>query len=300
MNAMADHLPLNAMRAFEVAARTGSFVAAGLELGVSSAAVSQQVKSLEATLNKTVFLRQGNRITLTEAGRALYPRLETVFTDLVALTKEMRTGPQRSRLVISALPSLAELWLLPALASYADRHTIDLRIGPDPTNFAHEGVDVRVTYGGHYYPDHQVQLLFQDHFIAVAAPEVAAVLPADPADFPDRALIHTQWGTDFVNQPDWTHWFAAAGAARLLQSGVGLSTHQTQLSVVAARAGMGIALVPARFAAPDIAKGTLCRVGQTAVPLTWDYVLVHPVALERRAAIVALKAHLMRIAKTQA
>jgi len=136
---MAEHLPLNALRAFEVAARTGSFVAAGEELGVSSAAVSQQVRTPEATLKRRLFLRQGNRITLTDAGRALYPRLETVFSELVAVTRDLRSGAQPKRLTVSALPSLAELWLIPALARYHARHSIDVRIEEDPIDFSRPG-----------------------------------------------------------------------------------------------------------------------------------------------------------------
>ena len=167
---MVDHLPLNALRAFEVAARTGSFVSAGLELGVSAAAVSQQVKALEIRIGKTLFLRKGNRITLTEAGRALYPRLEVVFRDLVTMTRELQEGNHPARVVVSALPSLAEGWLTPALASYPQFEEIELRVQDDPVDFARDGVDLRVTYGGHYYPDHHVETLFRDHLIAVASP----------------------------------------------------------------------------------------------------------------------------------
>lgn len=294
---MADHLPLNALRAFEVAARTGSFVSAGAELGVTAAAVSQQVKSLESTLGKTLFLRQGNRITLTEAGRALYPELEAVFSKLVGMTRELRAGPQRARLVVSALPSLAELWLVPALATYPDRQEIDLRIEPDPVHFARAGVDLRVTYGALYYPDHHAQVLFRDHYIAVASPALARHAGADPASLADEQLIHTQWGPDYVNQPDWSQWFAALGHSRRPEPGTGLRTNQTSASVMAARGGIGVALVPSRLAAFEIAQGTLARVGHAEVRLTWDYVLVHPEAFVRRARLTRLTAHLMRSAQ---
>jgi LysR family glycine cleavage system transcriptional activator len=100
--------PLNALRAFEVAARTGSFVLAGAEMGVTSAAISQQVRVLEDHLGKKLFLRQGNRILLTDAGRAIYPRIEVALGDLASVTDEVRSGPQRARLVVSVLPSVAE------------------------------------------------------------------------------------------------------------------------------------------------------------------------------------------------
>ncbi len=283
-------LPLNALRAFEAAARTGSFVSAGTELGVTAAAVSQQVKALEEVISKKLFLRQGNRITLTEAGRALYPRLGSMFTDLTALMRDLSDGPQRPRLVVSALSSLAELWLIPALADYPDRAGIEVRVAEDPVDFARQGVDLRVTYGPHYYPDHQVRPLFSDRYVAVARPDLATRWPV--ADIPDAALIHTVWGPDFVNQPEWSRWFAAAGLTRLPPDGTGLQVGQTALAIAAARAGMGVALAPARLADPEIGRGTLAGLSNVAVPLTWDYVLVHPVAFAGRPRLDRLVAHL--------
>ncbi len=279
------HLPLNALRAFEVAARTGSFVAAGEELGVSSAAVSQQVKSLEGTLNRTLFLRQGNRITLTDAGRALYPRLETVFSDLTALTRELREGAQPSRLIVSALPSLAELWLLPALSRFPDRNRIDLRIEGDPIDFARSGADLRVTYGAQYYPGHHVEVLFRDRFIAVAAPAFVAAHPKAPADLAEADLIHTDWGRDFIRQPDWVEWFAAAGMSRAVQPGTGMRVDSTLASLIAAQEGAGVALVPDRLAQAALASGRLVRIGEAGVALFSDYVLVHPHAAGRKRAL---------------
>ncbi len=292
---MVDHLPLNALRAFEVAARTGSFVSAGLELGVSAAAVSQQVKVLESRINKTLFLRQGNRITLTEAGRALYPRLEVVFRDLVGMTRELREGQHPSRLVVSALPSLAEYWLTPALASYPGREEIELRVDNDPVDFARAGVDLRVTYGAHYYPDHHVDVLFRDHLIAVASPDVAAGIGSDTLT--DGMLIHTDWGPDYVNQPDWTKWFDAANCPRTPQPGTGIRTGQTGLSVIAARSGAGVALIPSRLAQWELGNGSLVQIGEASVPLTWDYVLMHPHAYARRRRLKMFCAHLIKVAR---
>jgi DNA-binding transcriptional LysR family regulator len=107
--------PLNALRAFEVAARTGSFVQAGVELGVTAAAVSLQVKTLEEHLDKRLFQREGNRIVLTDAGRELYPRLGQALSEIAELAADLRGGQDRKRLVVSVLPSLADLWLVPKL-----------------------------------------------------------------------------------------------------------------------------------------------------------------------------------------
>lgn len=287
---MAEHLPLNALRAFEVAARTGSFTAAGEELGVSSAAVSQQVKALEQTFNRILFLRIGNRITLTDAGRALYPRLETVFSDLTSLTRELREGPHTPRLTLSVLPSLAELWLIPVLARYPARQMIDLRVEPDPIDFARGGADLRLTYGGHYYPDHHVETLFQDRFIAVAAPGFGV---DELGKLDDTDLIHTDWGQDFISQPDWAKFFAAADLSRQPKPGIGLRTDRTELAALAAQEGAGVALVPERLARAGIEKGRLVQVGQTVVPLTNDYLLIRPQAFARKRALLDLCGYLV-------
>ncbi|MEM7215736.1 MAG: LysR family transcriptional regulator [Pseudomonadota bacterium] len=107
-----SNIPLNAMRAFEAAARTGSFTAAGRELGVSSPAISQQVKHLEDLWNQALFIRQGNRLSLTDAGQAAYPQLAQAMGNLTALSDKMQSNePRKTRLVLSAPHSVAETWL---------------------------------------------------------------------------------------------------------------------------------------------------------------------------------------------
>jgi len=291
---MADPLPLNALRAFEVAARTGSFVAAGAELGVSAAAVSQQVKALEATLGKQLFLRRGNRIVLTDAGRTLYPGVDSAFGELRAATRALRAAPRRERLRVSVLPSLADLWLLPALRDFPGRALLDLRVQDDPVDLAREGVDLRLTYGAHFYPDLVIDVLFADRLVAVAAP--GAGIPDDPVRIADAALIHTDWGRDYGVQPDWAQHFEALGLRRVPDIGAGLRVDSTTLAAAAARAGLGAALVPARLVAAEIARGTLCALGPETGALPRDYVLVTPHARARHRGVQALRDHLRAVA----
>ncbi len=286
------HLPpLNAIRAFEVAARAGSFVAAGAELGVTSAAVSQQVRTLEDHLGKRLFERQGNRITLTDAGRAIYPRIEHALTDLAAVASELGEGRMRSRLVFSVIPSVAEWWLMPALAGFGGREGIEIRVEEDTVSFGRDGVDLRLTYGAHAYPDHQAERLFRDQFIAVHAPGFA--LPArGVAGLPDSAFIHTDWGASYATQPAWAQWFAAIGGDRRPDPQAGLKVGMTGLALSAARAGLGVALVPARLAKAEIDARLLVRSDDAVLPMSWDYVLVWPRAHARRALLQDLVAHL--------
>lgn len=279
------------MRAFEVAARTGSFVQAGAELGVTSAAVSQQVKALEANLGKRLFLRQGNRITLTDAGRAIFPRIEQALTDLAAMAEELRAGRNRARLVVSVLPSVAELWFAPAMAGFAGRGSLDIRVEEDPVGFARDGVDLRITYGADYYPDHVVESLFRDRIVPIAAPGFG--LPADGLEaLPDDAFIHTDWGPAFATQPSWPSWFAARGSDRRPDPGAGVKVGMTGLASALAREGRGIALVPERIVSAEIASGRLVVPDDHALPMSRDYCMVWPRAISRRPLLQAFVAHL--------
>lgn len=290
----ADPLPLNALRAFEVAARTGSFVAAGAELGVSAAAISQQVRALETRLDKQLFLRQGNRITLTDAGRTLYPSVDMAFGELLGATRLLRAAPRRERLVVSVLPSLADLWLLPGLRGFDGRARLDLRVEDDPVDMAREGIDLRLTYGAQYYPDHLVEVLFADRLIAVAAPDFAA---DDPANVPDADLIHTDWGRAYGVQPEWARHFDGLGLRRVPDRGQGLRVNSTALAAAAARTGLGVALLPERLAAEDVAAGRLRILGASVGGLLRDYVMVSPHARGRHRGLLALRRHLSGLAQ---
>lgn len=294
---MPDHLPLNALRAFEVAARSGSFVGAGVELGVSAAAVSQQVKALERILGKQLFHRQGNRITLTDAGRTLYPSVDTAFTELRNATRNLQEAPRRARVVISALPSLADLWLMPALRAYPARARLDLRIEEDPVDLAREGIDLRLAYGSEHYPDHVVDALFGDHIVAVAS--VGLGLPDDPAQIPDDALIHTSWGREYGVQPDWAHHFDALGLRRFPDQADGLRVASSAMAVSAARAGLGVALLPSRLAAAAVHSGGLRRLGAPGRALPREYVLVMPNARARNRAVQDVRRFLIQTAASE-
>ncbi|MCV2863837.1 LysR substrate-binding domain-containing protein [Albidovulum sediminicola] len=283
--------PLNALRAFEAAARHLSFVQAGTELGVTSAAVSQQVRNLEDFLGKRMFVRQGNQLFLTDAGREVYPRLEQSLADIAALAEQVREGGARRRLVLSVLPSLAEHWLAPALEGYQSPGGLDLRVEDDPVAFARDGADLRLTYGAAYYAGHQVEELFTDTIVAVAAPGMADV-PLE--DLEEARFIHTHWGPNYVTQPSWANFFAHTGIRRSLDPARGTRVGQSGLALAVARAGLGVALVQHRMVRADLASGTLRQVHPTRMPMPLPYVAVLPHGRTRRADIRALVAHLLR------
>ena len=148
--------PLKALRAFESAARTGSYVAAAEELRVSPAAVSQQVRNLEEFLGKQLFMRFNNRVLLTDAGQAVFAGASDALQSISTLTEQVMSGGTKSRLVISVITSVAERWLEPRLAAFALHEKalrIELRVEGDPVDFARHNIDLRLCYGANLYPD---------------------------------------------------------------------------------------------------------------------------------------------------
>lgn len=163
--------PLNALRVSEAVARSGS-TAAGRELGASPAAVSQQVRSLEAHPGKQLFLRRGNRLTLTDAGLSLYPRIGEAFASLAELAASVRLAPARRGFVVSVAPSMMG-WFLPHLARFragGGRGRIEIRSEDDPVVLGREGVDLRLTYGSARYGEFRKVELFRDEAVPVVSP----------------------------------------------------------------------------------------------------------------------------------
>jgi len=195
--------PLNAVRAFEAAARSGSYVAAASELGVSPAAVSQQVRHLEDFLGKQLFQRFNNRVVLTDAGQAVFRGTSESLATLSAMTEQVMSGRVRSRLVISCISSMAERWLQPRLAQLAALPGIprfELRVEDDPVDFARYDIDIRLSYGSGLYPEIAAIPLFVDDVVPMCAPSYLEAHPEirGSTELPirDEDLISHQLGAE--------------------------------------------------------------------------------------------------------
>jgi LysR family transcriptional regulator, glycine cleavage system transcriptional activator len=283
--------PLNALRAFESAARHGSYVAAATELGVSPAAVSQQIRNLETFLGKTLFMRFNNRVVLTDAGQAVFAGASEAFQSIAALTQQVLTGVTPSRLVISALPSVAGRWLAPQLSQFVRYHPafrFELRVEDDPVDFSRHGIDLRLCYGTSLYPDLQLTQLRHDATLPVCSPDYLARNPEVHRQglvaVPDQDLIHTDWGPSFGSHPTWQSWFALSGIGRVAGSGyrVGMSA----LALDLARDGVGVALGQRMLAEDDLMQGRLVALSDLAIPLGHPYCLVFPHGKARKAGLL--------------
>ncbi|WP_198590296.1 LysR family transcriptional regulator [Paracoccus zhejiangensis] len=285
---MPERLPLNALQAFDHAARCGSFAGAAEELGVSATAISQHVRQLEARFGKELFLRRANGVDLTDAGRELFQRVSGAFAELTEATAHLRHASSRPRLVISVIASVGELWLLPVLARLEGRAGVRIiEESRDPVDFTAEGIDIRITYGATAYPQHAVETLFQDRMLPVAAPALAAQWIGGVEGVPDELLIHTGWGPSYGSAQSWADWHEAMGSGRRPDLGRGMVLDRLAGAAAAARSGLGVALLPETLAAADLARGSLVAAGPAAARMPLPYVMIgRPAPRPRPAAAV--------------
>ena len=277
---MTPHLPLNALRAFEAAARTGSFANAAREMGVSSAAISQQVKLLEEFWETTLFIRQGNRIALTDAGQSAYPQLGQSMVQLGDLSDKMRRVNKTKRLVLSAPQSIAETWLARTLLTLEPAGVstpFEIRVDNDPVDFARDNVDLRIFYGHDLYRDHKIIPLFSDQLVAVASQNFIAEHGADLDHIKDQFLIHTDWGRDFASSPNWSQAFADR---RLVDHNTGLRVQASSIALNFAEQGFGVALVSQRMVRERVDSGRLIQVQMSPIPMKHDYQIAYSNRLE--------------------
>lgn len=267
---------LNALRAFEAASRNGSFVAAATELGVTAAAVSMQVRNLERHLKKRLFLRSHNRITMTEAARALYPPVASAFFGLGAAVDRLAAPATRPRLIVSAPPALGERWLAPVVAAFrrVEPHvSIELRLEDDPVDMIAGRIDLRIAEDSFLYNDFFLLPLLHDAFLPLAAPGLAAAeIATELAQISDDRLIHVSALPTRGAQPTWSDWFAAAETPRRPDVGSGLKAPNHSFALALAARGAGVALGSQTLAAPEIASGTLAPLSRISVPASAPWV----------------------------
>ncbi|UII74101.1 LysR family transcriptional regulator [Pseudomonas sp. HN11] len=236
-----SHLPLNALRAFEASARHLSFTRAAIELCVTQAAVSHQVKSLETQLNVTLFKRLPRGLMLTSEGETLLPVVRDSFDRIAQTLSQFEGGHYREVLTVGAVGTFAVGWLLPRLPEFLARYPfIDLRLSThnNRVDVAAEGLDYAIRFGaGAWHGTDACELL--------AAPLTVLCVPllAEQLHAPEDLLKHTllrSYRTD-----EWNLWFQAAGlpADTLVPRSIVFDSSLAMME--AALQGIGVALAPA-------------------------------------------------------
>ncbi|MEY2936643.1 MAG: hypothetical protein RL033_7392 [Pseudomonadota bacterium] len=289
--ARAEPLPsLNAMQAFEVAARHSSFTKAAAELGVTQAAISHQVRALEQQLGSALFRRTPQRLTLTPEGAAWAAELSVIFARLREAHQRLR-GPRASNrdvVSVSIIPSFGSRWLVPRLGRFLDaQRDVEVRISASErlVDFGLEPVDLGIRYGSGRYPGLVTTKLAEDSLVVVAAPALAAQRASwQPGDLAQQTLLHDDY-------PEaWARWFRARGRA------LPGSARQTQLTdssmvVEAAVRAQGVALARWSLAVDELMLGRLVLLFPRVAPLATGlaYYLVTPHEYLRRPAVVAFR-----------
>ncbi len=260
---------LNGIKAFEAAARSGSFAGAGHELNVSPAAVSRLVHLLEQRLGVALFERKANRLVLTAAGRLYQNGLTPIFDALASLTAQV-TAPSSVRvLTIGVGPTFAMKWLIPRLANFQkEQPGIDVRIttGGAAAPFG-EDWSCGIKLGDGEWPGLVAEPLFAADLLPVCAPRLAAQLKR-PADLKGPNLLRVAHAEN-----DWPLWLKAAGVGRLTARGPQFQFYgQAQQ---AAADGLGVAMGIRPYIDDDLAAGRLVAPFVMSVPKGMRWYLVY-------------------------
>ncbi len=291
--------PLNALRAFEAAARHLSFARAATELHVTPAAISQQIKLLEEHLGVSLFQR-GKKLALSEAAQAMLPLVSESFDQMERALLKVRATRPGNTLVISTPPAFAARWLIPRLDDFHSRHPgIELRLLATKrlVDFRVEDVDVAIRFGAGNYPDLVSERLMAEAIVPVAAPALAARIQA-PADLLRCNLIEDEWHRGNGVFPDWTTWFATLG----VKSTGPLSIRyfeDANLAIQAAASGLGVTLAWYSLVVDDLNARRLVHLFDQLMPTTLGYYLVVPQNRASLGAVTTFRAWLLEHASRQ-
>jgi LysR family glycine cleavage system transcriptional activator len=279
--------PLNALKAFEAAARHESFTRAAAELFVTQGAVSHQVKALETELGVKLFRRERQRLVITEAGREYLVAVRDALDRIALATERLQQRQNAGVLTVSTSPDFAAKWLVHRLGNFAEAHPeIDLRVSANlqHVDFAREEVDMAVRHGDGNWPGLEPVRLSGEQLFAVCSPKLLSGRRrlGKPADVLKYPLIHMD------SRTDWTRWLEAAGldGAKAIHGPV---LNRASMVIDAAINGQGIALARTTLAAFDVINGRLVRPFPETLRLAKTYWIICPKATAALPKIVTFR-----------
>jgi len=276
--------PLNALRAFESAARHLNFSRAADELSVTPGAVSQQIQNLEDYVGVALFKRTPKGLLLTDPAQTALPALREAFDRLAEAASMLTAAVDGRRLTVSVAPSFAAKWLVPRLGQFEALHPLVdvwLSAGMELVDFNSGEVDLAIRYGTGRYPGLEVIRLMQETVIAVASPTLLAAQPLEAlGDLAQHVLLHDGSPDADESCPDWAMWLAARGV-KGVDGARGPRFNQSSLVIEAAVGGRGVALAKRTLAQADLDAGRLVAPFQIATAVDFAYYVVHPKAKGR-------------------
>jgi LysR family glycine cleavage system transcriptional activator len=287
--------PLNALRAFEAAARHLSFKKAARELHVTPGAVSHQVKVLEEFLGAALFRRLTRALELTSEAHAMLPKVREGLDNLAEAIERVRARENTLALTVIAPPNFAARWLIPRLSRFTNAHpSLELHIASRPTMIdgretgavvapvadAREDAPVlMVRFGNGRYPGQQVDEVFSARYVPVCSPKL---LEGEhplrvPADLRFHTLIHDDTVVEDGARPSWSDWLESVGV-----NGIDVSRgphfSDASLAFEAAVEGMGVTLAMKPLLRSEIEGGRLVVPFDISAPASYSYYLVCPEA----------------------
>ena len=248
--------PLNALRAFEAAARHASFNAAADELFVTPSAVSHQIKSLEQFLDQKLFQRGKRGVELTSSGEKYLTPIRRALDEIDSATRQLLNDPNIGTVTLSVAPAFLTRWLMPRLISFQEQHPdVELRLSASMGNidFDHSDIDLAVRFGRGKWPDMSIDFLLGMSVVPVCSPGLLhGKNPLlTPDDMRHHTLIHVSTRMD-----EWRTWLRSAG---IDSKGFGkdLRFSSTSLATGAAIEGLGIALADRSLVNKELKRGDL-------------------------------------------
>jgi len=305
--------PLNALKAFEAAARHLSVKKAAAELSVTPAAVSHQIRALEDYLGLRLFHRHNRTLDLTAAARACLPKLREGFDNLTQAVERLRAHQGGGMLTVSAAPSFAARWLMPRLHRFLEAHPdIDVRVSARLRQSAEGGrrtvtaeratvdvwladSDVAILYGHGDYPGFKVDKLFPLNITPICSPRLLTDPEHPllrPADLRHQMLLHDDTGDLYDGVPFSDLWLKAANLEGLeLKRGPHFS--HAVLAFEAAAEGRGVVATMPVLAESDLNAARLVTPFALRVPLASAYYLVSSEDSASRPAVAAFRKWLL-------
>lgn len=282
MSEPTDRLPpLNALRAFEAAARRLSFTKAAEELNVTPGAISQQIRQLEDYAGAPLFKRTGRSVILTDSAQATLPLVRDAFERIAEAGRVMQSPARKGRVMVACAPSFAAKWLAPRLETFHSSHDgIEAWISADMglTDFNTADADFAIRYGKGSYDGLKSEPLLAETVLPVCAP---GLVDGDkpirtPADLARHTLLHDESPENDPSCPDWASWLAARNVMGV-NARKGPRFNQAVLVIEAAVAGQGVALAKQAVAAADLASGRLVApFADGSISIDFGYWIVWP------------------------
>lgn len=276
---------MQALRAFEAAARTRSLSRAAESLHLTHGAISHQIKSLEADLGVRLVERSGRGIRLTDEGERFAGRVRAVLSDLGDAVREVSEHSNPRQLRVSVMPSFAARWLLPRIGRFFAAHPeidVDISASNAIADFKREDVDVGIRHGLGAWPGLHVEFVLDDVYFPVCSPNLSGGhLPARPQDLSSYTLLRSDGDL-------WKPWFEAAGLD-WPEPSRGPMFSDSSHTMQAAIEGQGIALARTSLLGNDLRNRILVRLFDIELPSPRKYFLVYPPRLVDSPKLIAFR-----------